>query len=88
MTSVTIGDVERRRLRWRSRRGLLENDIIVSRWLDAHEHELTVDDVLALETLLELPDNELLDLLLARTEPRGSMASPEIRDLLRRLRAA
>jgi len=88
MTGVTIGDVERRRLRWRARRGLLENDIIVSRWLDAHEHELGVDDVLALETLLDLPDNELLDLLLARAEPRASMATPEILDLLRRLRAA
>jgi len=88
MTQVTIGDVERRRLRWRARRGLLENDIIVSRWLDAHEHELTVDDVLALEALLDLPDGELLDLLLARAEPRPSMSAPPILDVLRRLRAA
>lgn len=88
MSDVVIGDVERRRLRWRSRRGVLENDIIVSRWLDAHEQELTVDDVLALEALLDLPDNELLDLLLGRAELRTSMATPDNLDMLRRLRAA
>ena len=88
MNSVAIGDLERRRLRWRARRGLLENYIIVSRFLDAHEHELDVDDVLALEALLDLPDNELLDLLMARAEPRAPLATPPILDLLRRLRAA
>ena len=35
----------RSRLRWRSRRGLLENDLILSRFLDAHELSLTDDDV-------------------------------------------
>ena len=29
--SPVFGAVERRRLRWRARRGLLENDIIISR---------------------------------------------------------
>ena len=41
---VVIGDLERRRLRWRARRGLLENDIIVTRYLDRHGQDLTADD--------------------------------------------
>jgi antitoxin CptB len=31
----------RARLRWRARRGLLENDLILTRFLDAHEETLT-----------------------------------------------
>jgi antitoxin CptB len=87
VTAVVIGDLERRRLRWRARRGLLENDIIVSRYLDRHEASLTVDDVLALEALLDLPDNELLDLLLARKEPAGALDDNAVRTVLDGLRS-
>jgi antitoxin CptB len=84
---VVIGDLERRRLRWRARRGLLENDIIVSRYLDRRERDLTVDDVLALEALLDLPDNELLDLLLARKELTGGLDNNAVRTVLDGLRS-
>jgi antitoxin CptB len=84
---VAIGELERRRLRWRSRRGLLENDIIVTRYLDRHEASLTVDDVLALEALLELPDNELLDLLLARKDPPAGLDNNAVRIVLDGLRS-
>jgi antitoxin CptB len=84
---VVIGDIERRRLRWRARRGLLENDIIVSRYLDRREGDLTVDDVLALEALLDLPDNELLDLLLARKELAGGLDNNAVRTVLDGLRS-
>ena len=87
MTAVVIGDLERRRLRWRARRGLLENDIIVSRYLDRRERDLTVDDVLALEALLDLPDNELLDLLLARKELAGGLDNNAVRTVLDGLRS-
>jgi len=36
---------KRARLRWRSRRGLLENDLILTRFLDAQETTLTDDEV-------------------------------------------
>jgi antitoxin CptB len=84
--AVVIGDLERRRLRWRARRGLLENDLIVTRYLDRHERDLTVDDVLALEAL-DLPDNELLDLLLGRKEPAGALADNAVRTVLDGLRS-
>ena len=78
----------RARLRWRSRRGLLENDLILTRFLDAHEQELTDDEVDALTRLLDLADNPLLDLLLGRNEPSGELDLPHVHALLAKLRLA
>ena len=78
----------RARLRWRSRRGLLENDLILTRFLDAHEIELTDDEVDALTRLLDLSDNDLLDLMLARTEPADALDQPNVNALLAKLRQA
>ena len=75
----------RARLRWRSRRGLLENDLILTRFLDAHEETLSDEDVDALTRLLDLADNPLLDLLLGRTEPEGEVDQPHVRALLARM---
>jgi antitoxin CptB len=81
-----IGDLERRRLRWRARRGMLENDIIVSRFLDREGGVLDLSDVLALEALLDLPDAELMDLLLGRKDPQGALDNNAVRSLLQRMR--
>jgi antitoxin CptB len=78
----------RARLRWRARRGLLENDLILTRFLDANEVGLTDDEVDALSRLLDLSDNDLMDLMLARKEPQGEVDLPQIHALLRRLRQA
>ena len=78
----------RARLRWRARRGLLENDLILTRFLDAHEQQLTDDEVDALTRLLDVSDNSLMGLLLARTEPEGALDLPQVRALLVRLRSA
>ena len=82
-----IGNLERRRLRWRARRGMLENDLILSRFLDREGDGLEVAEVLALEALLDLPDNELIDLLLARKVPQGALDNNAVRNLLCRMRA-
>ena len=79
---------ELRRLRWRARRGLLENDLLIGRFLDCHGRTLDAAQKQALLKLLELPDTELLDLLLARTEPAPPLDSADVRALLERLRAA
>jgi antitoxin CptB len=88
MGGYAIGEIELRRLRWRARRGLLENDLILGRFLDRHGDQLGADEALALDALLELPDNELLDLLLARKEPGGALDDNFVRALLSRLRTA
>ncbi len=87
-TTHQADPAKRARLRWRARRGLLENDLIITRFLDASEMTLTDEEVDALSRLLDLPDNELMDLLLARKELTGDAAQPHVQALLERLRAA
>ena len=79
---------KRARLRWRGRRGLLENDLILTRFLDAHEESMTDDEVDAFSRLMELADNDLMNLLLARNELEGELDLPHVRVLLERLRSA
>jgi antitoxin CptB len=79
---------KRARLRWRARRGLLENDLIITRFLDAHESTLTDDEVDAFSQLMNVSDNDLMSLLLARKEPEGEVDLPHVHALLARLRNA
>jgi antitoxin CptB len=74
------------KLKWRCRRGLLENDLFIERFFARHEATLTETQALGLRTLMELPDNDLLDLLLRRTEPAGTIDRPEVREVLGLLR--
>ncbi len=80
--------LKRARLRWRSRRGLLENDLLITRFLDEHETTLTDQEVDAFSRLMELGDNDLLNLLLARKAPEGEADLPHVHALLTRLQAA
>jgi antitoxin CptB len=72
------------RLRWRSRRGLLELDLVFDRFWKDSGTTLRDADLQAMERLLELPDNDLLDLVMGLTE----IADEPLRELLGRLRAA
>jgi antitoxin CptB len=84
--STRLNDLDRARLRWRARRGLLENDLIITKYLDAYESQLTDADVAALTQLFELGDNDLLDLLLARSEPEGALDTPKLREIIAKMR--
>jgi antitoxin CptB len=85
-TNTALSDTTLRRLRWRARRGLLENDLILDRFLSREGDKLDRRDAAALERLLDLGDNELLDLLLARAEPRAPLDTDDVKTLLARLR--
>lgn len=74
------------KLKWRCRRGLLENDLFIERFFARHESGLTVRQARALDALMDLPDNDLLDLLLRRTEPKDALATEEVVELLTLLR--
>lgn len=76
----------RQRLRWRARRGLLENDLLLTRYLDQNEIQMTDSEVWAFYQLLELPDNDLFDLLLQRKEPEGELDCETVQQLLHKLR--
>ena len=77
-----------RRLRWRCRRGLLENDLFVDRFFERHGSSLTNGLVQGLLELMDLADNDLLDLLLARKEPEGELDTAEVRQVLALMRVS
>jgi antitoxin CptB len=66
---AAIDDRTLSRLRWRCRRGLLENDLLIERYFATHGSAITPSQAEGLQLLMELADNDLLDLLLRRTEP-------------------
>jgi antitoxin CptB len=74
------------KLKWRCRRGLLENDLFIERFFARHEQTLTGDQARGLQLLMDLGDNDLLDLLLARAEPSGKLDQPRVQEVLRLMR--
>ncbi|HEX6706405.1 MAG TPA: succinate dehydrogenase assembly factor 2 [Albitalea sp.] len=74
------------KLRWRCRRGLLENDLFVERFFARHADSLTASQAQGLEALMDLSDNDLLDLLLARREPEGELLRDDVVQVLRLMR--
>ena len=82
-----IGERELSRLRWRCRRGLLENDLFIERFFRRHDTHLLVRHADGLQALMDLADNDLLDLLLCRKEPDADLASPAVVEVLGMLRA-
>ena len=81
--NATISQQALSRLRWRCRRGLLESELIINHWLSAHANTITQEQAEALTSLLELSDNDLLDLLLRRSQPQAALATPAVMALLR-----
>jgi len=70
--------VEQNRLKWKCRRGLLELDLILEKFLQKHPAEVRLSE------LLDLEDNHLLDIAMGRSEDYA----PHLEDLVARLRAA
>ncbi|MFW2355514.1 succinate dehydrogenase assembly factor 2 [Hydrogenophaga sp.] len=75
------------KLRWRCRRGLLENDLFIERFFASHETGLTVRQADALGILMDLSDNDLLDLLLGRKPLKGDLERADVTQVLALLRA-
>jgi antitoxin CptB len=69
------------RIRWRSRRGMLENDLVLTRFLDLRGPSLTEEEVAMLDQLLDLSDNELWDLITGRQEPLDASVKPLLEQL-------
>ena len=64
------------RVRWRCRRGMLENDLILERFLDARGVTLSAAESAALDVLLDYSDNDLWDMLSGRMEPEDASLLP------------
>lgn len=65
---VEVGGKSIERVRWRSRRGLLELDIVLGRFIDAFYMQLNEAELLVFEELLDMPDNPLWDMIAGRQE--------------------
>ena len=74
------------KLRWRCRRGLLENDLFVERFFATRGDAVTTRQAAGLGALMDLADNDLLDLLLRRTEPQGDLRRDEVIEVLQLMR--
>jgi len=82
METASLNPTDVSRLKWRCRRGLLENDLFVQRFFQRYESTLTLAQVQGLQILMDLADNDLLDLFLARKELAGELDQPEVREVL------
>jgi antitoxin CptB len=72
-----LSSVAHNRLKWKCRRGLLELDLVLARYLDRHPGDGELGE------LLELPDNELWDIVAGRREDYPM----HLKDVVARLRA-
>ncbi|MBB5206301.1 antitoxin CptB [Inhella inkyongensis] len=86
MSDALLDERALSKLHWRCRRGLLENDLFIQRFFERHGESLTVAQGAAMNQLMDLSDNDLLDLLLARREPEGELDQPQIHALIGLLR--
>lgn len=59
---------ELKRLRWRVRRGLLELDIVLGRFVDVHYLQLDWSARHAFDALLDMPDSLLWDMISGKQE--------------------
>ena len=71
------------RLRWRARRGLLELDIVLGRFIETQYPYLGEDEKQVFEALLDMPDNPLWDMIAGRQEA----VQPDQHALLEKIRA-
>ena len=60
---------EMQRMRWRCRRGLLELDIVLGRFIEQRYPLLDMQQRVVFDELLDLPDTELWDLVTVKKEP-------------------
>ncbi len=76
-----LSDAELSKLRWRCRRGFLENDLVLERLLKARGNEFTRDEFTQLKALLELDDNNLWDIIAGRNDDYPPDTEPMVATL-------
>ncbi len=72
---------EHRRMRWASRRGMLELDLILGPFVDRHYANLGADDRRCFRLLMECQDQELFGWFLGKEQPQD----PDLRKIVDRV---
>jgi antitoxin CptB len=70
------------KLRWRCRRGLLENDLFIEKFFNRYASTMTVGQARSMYALMELADNDLLDVFLGRPHTQTIAQQEDVRALL------
>ena len=66
---MTLDTRERDRLLWHCRRGLLELDLVLERFVSRHLNVLDASQTEVFKELLAYEDNDLLDMVMGRADP-------------------
>ena len=77
-----LDTADQHRLKWKCRRGLLELDLVLGKFLDRYAPQLDAAQLATLNELLDLPDNDLWDILQGASDAYESRH----RDLVAKLR--
>lgn len=64
------------RVRWHCRRGMLELDLLLHRFVDRHLANLGPDEITRFKEILDLQDSDLWQLLLGRAEIEDRRLEP------------
>jgi len=74
MTTVTSTVADINRLRWHCRRGMLELDMVLARFLDEHIAQLTAPQRQDFERLVGMEDQDLWRYITDTTAPHSDVA--------------
>ena len=85
--STPLGERALRKLRWRCRRGLIENDLFIERFFNRYATDITVGQARGMYVLMDLSDNDLMDLLMKRKPLGDDIASEDVSEVFNMLLA-
>jgi len=89
VTDTLIDERSLSKLKWRCRRGLLENDLFIERFFIRFSATLNVRQAQAMGDLMDLSDNDLLDVHLARkslAQVDAQLDREDVQEVLKMLR--
>ena len=81
-SQTPLGERALSKLRWRCRRGLLENDLFIERFFNRFAPQMTVGQARGMYVLMDLSDNDLMDLLMRRKPLGSDIESEEVSEVL------
>jgi antitoxin CptB len=85
--NAPLGERALSKLRWRCRRGLLENDLFIERFFNRYATHITVGQARGMYILMDLSDNDLMDLFMKRKPLGADIESEEVSEVLTLLMA-
>jgi len=75
--------LDKDQIQWRCRRGMLELDLLLRNYMNQHFDSLSEDDLTGFLTLLDYPDQTLLEILMGRQIPSDPKLVPLVSEIRR-----